>query len=152
MANKTKDKIEFTAEIASGEPRELPDKMKAKKAYAHNQNTLAVERTELSKIRTDLAFTNSKLAVEQTHLSYLRTIVSLIGTGATLIKALPLFGISMAFTIGISTFLFVAALYFIYKDVTTYPTMKKHLQRMENEASELAKKAESNTFKLDDGI
>ncbi len=152
MAGKTKDINEFAAEIASGEPRELPDKMKAKKAYAHNQNALAVERTELSKIRTDLAFTNSKLAVEQTHLSYLRTIVSLIGTGATLIKALPLFGISMAFTIGISTFLFLAAIYFIYKDVTTYPTMKKHLQKMENEASELAMKAESSTFKLNGDI
>lgn len=152
MGNKTKDKIEFTAEIASGEPREIPEKMKTKQAMAYNQNALAVERTEFSKIRTDLAFTNSKLAVEQTHLSYLRTIVSLIGTGATLIKALPLFGISMAFTIGISTFLFLAAIYFIYKDVTTYPIMKKHLKRMEQEASELAKKAESSTFKLDTDI
>ena len=139
MGNKTKDKNQFAAEIASGEPRELPDKMKPKQAYAHNQNTLAVERTELSKIRTDLAFTNSKLAVEQTHLSYLRTIVSLIGTGATLI---------MTFTVCLASFLFLAAIYFIYKDVTTYPTMKKHLTAMEHEASELAKKAESNTFKL----
>ena len=149
MGNKAKDKIEFTAEIASGEPRELPDKMKPKQAYAHNQNALAVERTELSKIRTDLAFTNSKLAVEQTHLSYLRTIVSLIGTGATIIKALPLLGISMTFTVCLASFLFLSAIYFIYKDVTTYPTMKKHLTAMEHEASELAKKAENSTFKLD---
>lgn len=152
MAGKTKDKNQFAAEIASGEPRELPDNMKPKQAMAYNQNALAVERTEFSKIRTDLAFTNSKLAVEQTHLSYLRTIVSLIGTGATIIKALPLLGISMTFTACLAAFLFIAALYFIYKDITTYPSMKKHLKAMEHEASELAKKAESSTFKLDTEI
>lgn len=152
MGNKTKDKNQFTAEIASGKPRELPENMKPKQAYAHNQNALAVERTEFSKIRTDLAFTNSKLAVEQTHLSYLRTIVSLIGTGATIIKALPLLGISMTFTVCLASFLFLAALYFIYKDLTTYPTMKKHLKAMEYQASELAKKTESSTFKLDEDI
>lgn len=152
MAGKTKNKNQFAAEIASGSPREIPDNMKAKQAMAYNQNALAVERTEFSKIRTDLAFTNSKLAVEQTHLSYLRTIVSLIGTGATIIKALPLLGISMTFTVCLASFLFIAALYFIYKDLTTYPKMKKHLKAMEQQASELAKKTESSTFRLDEDI
>ena len=88
----------FGTELESGTPREIPDTVKTKKALAYNQNQLAVERTEFSKFRTDLAFTNSKLAVEQTHLAYLRTIVSLIGSGATIFKALPLLGISQSFT------------------------------------------------------
>ncbi len=138
----------YTAEIASGQPRNKPDSVNNKKALAYNQNQMAVERTELSKIRTDLAFTNSKLAVDQTHLAYLRTIVSLIGTGATLIKALPLFGISFAFTISLSCFLFLAALYFIYKDITTYPRMKKHIEAMEEKTSQLARETENSIYKV----
>ncbi len=138
----------YTAEIASGHPRSKPDSLNNKQALAYNQNQLAVERTEFSKIRTDLAFTNSKLAVDQTHLAYLRTIVSLIGTGATLIKALPLLGISLTFTICLASFLFLAAIYFIYKDITTYPRMKKHIAAMEKKTSELATETENSIYKV----
>jgi len=119
-----------------------------KKALAYNQNHLAVERTEFSKIRTELAFTNSKLAVEQTHLAYLRTIVSLIGSGATIYKALPLIGVSQVFSNGLAVFLFVCAFYFIYKDVTTYPRMKKELAGMQEYANDLVTETESKIFKL----
>lgn len=124
--------------------------IKTKKALAYNQNHLAVERTEFSKIRTDLAFTNSKLAVEQTHLAYLRTIVSLIGTGATIFKALPLIGVSQYFTNGLTVFLFLCAFYFIYKDVTTYPRMKRELSNMQEQAKELAAQTESMVYKIQD--
>ena len=150
--NKSIKNNNYTVEIASGQPREIPENMKTKQAMAYNQNQLAVERTEFSKIRTDLAFTNSKLAVDQTHLAYLRTIVSLIGTGATLLKALPVFGISMKFTIGLSSFLFLSAIYFIYKDITTYPKMKKSIQALEQQASELATKTENSIFKLNEDL
>lgn len=118
--------------------------MNTKKVLAYNQNQLAVERTELSKIRTQLAFTNSKMSVEQTHLAYLRTIVSLIGSAATIFKALPILGISEAFTGILTAFLLIFALYFIYKDATTYPKMKRQLIEMEEKADELAKEAENS--------
>lgn len=137
-------------EIGSGTPRQIPDSMEAGQALAINQNHLAVERTELSKIRTDLAFTNSLLSAERTHLSYLRTIVSLIGSGATVYKALPLLGVSQNFTLLLTVFLLAAAVFFIYKDATTYPKMKRHLQEMEQTASELAAKTENQVYRLDD--
>ena len=140
----------YTAEIDSGTPREIPESMKTKSAFAYNQNQLAIERTEFSKMRTDLAFTNSKLAVDQTHLSYLRTIVSLIGSGATIFKALPLLGISQIFTYFLTGFLLLAAVYFIYKDVTTCPKIRRHIAEMEKKASELAEKAENAIYKVDD--
>jgi len=143
--NKTKS---YTTELASGTPREIPESMKTKKALAYNQNQMAVERTLLSKVRTDLAFTNSKLAVDQTHLAYLRTIVSLIGTGATIYKALPLLGISQVFTSVLTAFLLLSAVYFIYKDVTTYPKMKRHLEEMERQASEVTINAENSTYRV----
>lgn len=153
MANTKGSKTKpYTVQITSGVPREIPESMKAKKALAYNQNQLALERTELSKIRTDLAFTNSKLAVDQTHLAYLRTIVSLIGTGATILKALPLFGISTLFTYLLSGFLFIFAIYFIYKDITTYPKMKRQLEIMETKADDLAKKAENNIYTISEDI
>ena len=124
--------------------------MKTKKAYAYNQNQLAIERTEFSKIRTDLAFTNSKLAVDQTHLAYLRTIVSLIGSGATIYKALPILGISTAFTSFLTAFLLLAAVYFIYKDVTTCPKIKRHIEKMEQQARELAAKTESTIYRVEE--
>lgn len=130
-----------------GEKREM---VKTKKALAFNQNQLAVERTEFSKIRTDLAFTNSKLAVEQTHLAYLRTIVSLIGSGATIFKALPLIGVSQYFANGLTVFLFLFALYFIYKDITTYPRMKRELAKMQEQAGELAAQTESMVYKVEE--
>lgn len=138
----------FGTELESGTPREIPDSVKTKKALAYNQNQLAVERTEFSKFRTDLAFTNSKLAVEQTHLAYLRTIVSLIGSGATIFKALPLLGVSQNFTNILTAFLFLFAIYFIYKDITTYPRLKKHLSELEQQANELATQTENLVFKV----
>lgn len=147
-----KNKNLFGTEIDSGNPRQIPNSMKTKKALAFNQNQLAMERTEFSKFRTDLAFTNSKLAVEQTHLAYLRTIVSLIGSGATVYKALPLLGISQTFTTFLTGFLLLATIYFIYKDVTTYPKMKRRLEEMEKEASELATQAENMMFRVNDDL
>ncbi len=138
----------FGTELESGTPREIPNSVKTKKALAYNQNQLAVERTEFSKFRTDLAFTNSKLAIEQTHLAYLRTIVSLIGSGATIFKALPLLGISQSFTNVLTAFLFIFAAYFIYKDITTYPRMKRHIAELEKSANDLATQTESLVFKV----
>lgn len=145
-------KNSFETEIESGVPREIPESMKKKKALAYNQNQLAVERTEFAKIRTDLAFTNSKLAVDRTHLAYLRTVVSLIGSGATVYKALPLLGISQEFTSLLTAFLLIAAVYFIYKDITTYPKMRRHLEEMEKQASDLATKVENHVYRVDDEI
>lgn len=140
----------FGTELESGIPRKIPDSVKTKRALAYNQNQLAVERTEFSKFRTDLAFTNSKLAVEQTHLAYLRTIVSLIGSGATIFKALPLLGVSQNFTNLLTAFLFLFSLYFIYKDITTYPRLKRHLAELEQQANELATQTESLVFKVNE--
>ncbi|MDE6759941.1 MAG: DUF202 domain-containing protein [Lachnospiraceae bacterium] len=142
----------FGTEIESGIPREIPESMKKKKALAYNQNQLAVERTEFAKIRTELAFTNSRLAIDRTHLAYLRTIVSLVGSGATVYKALPLLGISQEFTSLLTAFLLVAAVYFIYKDITTYPKMRRHLEKMEQQASNLAEQAESHIYRVDDDV
>lgn len=135
-------------EIGSGNPRAIPDAMSADTALALNQNSLAIERTEFSKIRTDLALTNSRLSVDRTHLSYLRTIVSLLGSAATLYKALPLLGASEIFSTGLAVFLFLAAVFFCYKDATTYPKMKKHLREMEARANRLAKEAENQVYLL----
>ncbi len=143
---------EFETTLESGTYRNIPESVKPKKALAYNQNQLAVERTEFSKYRTDLAFVNSKLAVEQTHLAYLRTIVSLIGSSATIFKALPLLGISETFTNLLSAFLLLFAIYFIYKDVTTYPRLKRHLKKLEEQANELATKTESKLFEVNDEI
>lgn len=144
MANKKASR--FSSEIESAEPRQIPDTVKKKTALAYNQNQMALERTNLSKFRTDLAFTNSKLAVEQTHLSYLRTIVSLIGTGATISKALPLMGISRTFSTLLALFLFVCAAYFIYKDFTTYPRTKRHIEELEQKANESTLDAERKIY------
>ncbi len=137
-------------EIESGIPREIPETMKKKKALAYNQNQLAVERTEFAKIRTELAFTNSRLAIDRTHLAYLRTIVSLIGSGATVYKALPVLGISQEFTSLLTAFLLIAAVYFIYKDITTYPKMRHRLEKMEEQASNLAAKVESHVYRVEE--
>lgn len=123
--------------------------MGTKKALAYNQNQLAVERTEFSKIRTDLAVTNSKLAVEQTHLAYMRTIVSLIGSSATIFKALPIIGVSQYFSNILAIFLLLCAVYFIYKDITTYPRMKRHIEEMQKHADELAARNESMGLNID---
>lgn len=145
-----KKNTEFSTELNSGQPRSIPDSMNTKQALAFNQNQLAMERTEFSKIRTDLSFTNSKLAIERTHLAYLRTIVSLIGSGATIFKALPLLGVSQSFTNVLTAFLFLFAIYFIYKDATTYPKLKKQLKEMEQQANELATQSENLIYKVND--
>lgn len=130
--------------------RQVPAGMKKSKALAYNQNHMAVERTELSKIRTELAFTNTKLSMDRTHLAYLRTIVSLIGSGGTVYNALPLLGVSETFTTILTLFLFLAAIYFIYMDATTYPKMKKQLQEMKKQADEFAAEKENLVYQIDD--
>lgn len=111
--------------------------MDKKRDLEWGQNRLAVERTELSKIRTDLSFQNSRLAVDQTHLAYLRTIVTLAGSAATVYKALPVLGISEIFSSALALFLLAFAVYFIYKDLTTYPKMKRYLDELERKTDEL---------------
>lgn len=147
MKKKTDDTI--NAQIASGIPIKPPKDMATGEAVAYNQNNLAMERTEFAKIRTDLALTNSLLAADRTHLSYLRTIVSLLGSAATIYKALPIIGVSESFSVGLALFLLAAAVYFIYKDAATYPKLKKRLREMEKRASELAENTESHVYILD---
>lgn len=137
------------AEIGSGSPRKIPDTVDAEEALAYNQNSLAVERTEFAKIRTDLALTNSRLAIDRTHLSYLRTIVTLAGSGATLHEALPLLGVSSTFSNVLSCCLFLVSVYFIYKDATTYPRLKKRLLEMEARADRLARETEDRVYLFD---
>lgn len=137
-------------EIGSGNPRKIPANMSTSQAIAFNQNRLAAERTEFAKIRTDLALTNSRLAMDRTHLSYLRTIVSLIGSGAALYQTLPLLGVNRVFSTSLSIFLFLAALYFIYKDASTYPKLKRQLMAMDEHANTLAENTENRIYLLDD--
>jgi len=127
----------------------IPENMKYKKALAINQDILARERTKLSITRTELAFYNSKMSLNRTHLSYLRTIVSLLGAAATLYKALPALGVSYKFATLLAVFLFVFAVYFIYKDATVYPKMKKELDEMEMETKRLQEQTESEIFDVD---
>lgn len=103
------------------------------------QMELSYERTNLSVIRTDLAFNNTKLSIEQTHLSFLRTIVSLIGSAATIYKALPALGVSDRFSTVLSVFLLLAAAYFTVRDRMTYPRLKKQIEEMEREKEEIVK-------------
>ena len=109
---------------------------------ALERTELSHERTGLSILRTDLAFSNSKLAVEQTHLSFLRTIVSLVGSAATVYKALPVLGVSESFSTLLSLFLIVSAFYFFIKDRLTYPKLKKEIEEMEKLKRELIAKNE----------
>lgn len=109
---------------------------------ALERTELSHERTGLSILRTDLAFSNSKLAVEQTHLSFLRTIVSLVGSAATVYKALPVLGVSESFSTLLSLFLIVSAVYFFIKDRLTYPKLKKEIEEMEKLKRELIAKNE----------
>lgn len=125
---------------------EKKETMPTNEAMAINQNHMAAERTELSQIRTSLALNNSRLAAERTHLSYLRTIVSLLGSAATLYQALPLLGVSKLFTIGLTVFLLIAAVFFIYKDATTYPRLKKELTAIENRIAGLSKETEEKMY------
>lgn len=128
----------------------VPDNMKVKQAMALNQNSMAVERTKLAKVRTDLAFHNSRLSVEQTHLAYLRTIVTLIGTSITVYKVMPVLGISASFYIGLAVFFLLFAVYFIYKDAVTYPSMKKKLDELEAKADELVRETDKQVYDIFD--
>ncbi|MBP3468847.1 MAG: hypothetical protein J6K26_04950 [Lachnospiraceae bacterium] len=130
--------------------QKIPETMKKREAMAINQNKLALERTELSKIRTELSFHNSRLSVDQTHLAYLRTIVTLVGSAATVYKALPVLGISAVFSSALALFLLAFAIYFIYKDLTTYPKMKKHLEELEKKTNELTKRVEQEVYEIDE--
>lgn len=130
--------------------RKMPENMGKNEAMAFNQNKLAIERTELSKVRTDLSFYNSRLAVDQTHLSYLRTIVSLVGTAATVYKALPVLGISASFSTALAGFLMLFSVYFIYKDLTTYPKMKKYLNELEKKTDELTVRTEREVYEIEE--
>ena len=125
---------------------EKKETMPTNEAMAINQNYMATERTELSKVRTSLALNNSRLAAERTHLSYLRTIVTLLGSAATLYPALPLLGVSKVFTAGLTAFLLLAATFFIYKDATTYPRLKKDLAEIEQRISFLADETEGKMY------
>ena len=125
---------------------EKKETMPTNEAMAINQNYMAAERTELSKVRTSLALNNSRLAAERTHLSYLRTIVTLLGSAATLYQALPLLGVSKVFTAGLTAFLLLAATFFIYKDATTYPRLKKELAEIEQRISSLADETEGKMY------
>ena len=104
---------------------------------ALERTELSHERTELSVLRTELSFQNSRLSVEQTHLSFLRTIVSLVGSAATVYKALPAIGVSGVFSTFLAVFLLIAAVYFTIKDLRTYPSMKKSIEEMENRKNSL---------------
>ena len=112
---------------------EKKETMPTNEAMAINQNYMATERTELSKVRTSLALNNSRLAAERTHLSYLRTIVTLLG-------------VSKVFTAGLTAFLLLAAAFFIYKDATTYPRLKKELAEIEQRISFLADETEGKMY------
>ena len=108
---------------------------------AIERTELSHERTDLSILRTGLAFQNTKLSVEQTHLSFLRTIVSLIGSAATVYKALPALGVSGVFSTILSVFLLACAIYFIVKDCLTYPRMKKEIEKMEARKNDIIAEA-----------
>lgn len=123
-----------------------PENMKTKTAMAINQDKLAKQRTELSVTRTKLAFYNSKMSLNQTHLAYLRTIVTLIGTAATIYKALPALGVSNLFSTLLASFLLLFACYFIYKDASVYPKMKQELEDMEKDTNDLNEQIRDEIF------
>ena len=121
------------------------------------EQELAIERTELSHertglsiIRTDLAFNNTKLSVEQTHLSFLRTVVSLVGSAATIYKALPALGVSDKFSTGLAAFLLISAIYFFIKDCLTYPRLKKEIEKMDKHKEKIIAAYPALAKELDD--
>ncbi|MBO4899716.1 MAG: DUF202 domain-containing protein [Lachnospiraceae bacterium] len=111
--------------------------LKIEQELAQERTELSYDRTGLSILRTNLAFQNTKMSIEQTHLSFLRTIVSLVGSAATVYKALPALGVSGAFSTILSLFLMIAAVFFIIKDRLTYPKLKAELEAMEKQRDEL---------------
>ena len=127
----------------------VPENMNTKTAMAINQDELAKERTQLSITRTELAFITSKMALNRTHLSYLRTIVSLVGTSATVFKALPAIGVSVTFSSILSAFLLLFAAYFIYKDATVYPKTKRELAEMEARTKKIEEETADTVYEFD---
>ncbi|MBO4375512.1 MAG: DUF202 domain-containing protein [Lachnospiraceae bacterium] len=113
------------------------DSSKLEQKLAKERTELSYDRTGLSILRTNLAFQNSRLAVEQTHLSFLRTIVSLVGSAATIYKALPALGVSGMFSSLLSAFLMLAALLFIIKDRMTIPGLRDEIRSMEEQCDEI---------------
>jgi len=130
-------------------PTSIPTDMKKKEAFAQNQDILARERTKLSVTRTELAFMNTHMSVDRTHMSYLRTIVTLIGSSATVYKALPAIGVSVEFSTILAVFLLIFALYFIYKDATFYPRINKELNNKETKIKELIQNAKDEIYIVD---
>lgn len=130
-------------------PNTVPENMKTKEAMDINQDRLAKERTKLSITRTDLAFMNTHMSVSRTHLSYLRTIVSLVVSSATIYKGLPAIGVSVKFATLLSVFLLVFSAYFIYKDATEYPKMKKQLEEMGEKTKQLQMKTDAEIYDID---
>ncbi len=149
MNTSKSQKHNIPLEIKAEALRDIPSAIPPDAALAFNQNQLALERTEFAKIRTDLAINNSRMSADRTHLSYLRTIVSLLGSGATLYEALPLLGVNRVFSSVLAVLLVLAAIYFIYKDATTYPKMKKQILKMEEIATTLAKDTETRVYRVD---
>ena len=121
---------------------------KIEQELAHERTELSHDRTGLSILRTNLAFQNTKLSVEQTHLSFLRTIVTLVGSAATVYKALPALGVSGAFSTILSLFLMIAAVFFIIKDCLTYPKLKAEIEMMERQRDELIARSKAELPEL----
>ena len=58
-------------------------------------------------------------------------------------------GVSYKFSALLSLFLFVCAGYFIYKDATVYPKMKRELNEMEKRTDELKAQVDNDVFDFD---
>ena len=126
------------------------EKISKEQELAIERTELSHERTGLSIIRTDLAFNNTKLSVEQTHLSFLRTVVSLVGSAATIYKALPALGVSDRFSTTLAIFLLISAIYFFVKDCLTYPRLKKSIEQMEQRKEKIIAAYPSLAKELDE--
>ena len=118
---------------------------------AQERTELSYDRTGLSMLRTNLSFQSSRLSIEQTHLSFLRTIVSLMGSAATVYKALPALGVSHVFSTVLSLFLLAAAVYFIIKDRLTYPRLMQRLKEMERQKDEIFERSRADLPPVSDG-
>ena len=111
--------------------------LRIEQELAQERTELSYDRTGLSILRTNLAFQNTKMSIEQTHLSFLRTIVSLVGSAATVYKALPALGVSGMFSTFLAVFLLIAAVFFIIKDMMTCPVLRNEIRKMEQQSSEI---------------
>lgn len=73
-----------------------------------------------------------------------------MGSAATVYKALPALGISQMFSSTLAGFLMLFSVYFIYRDLTTYPKMKKYLNELEKKTDELTLKTEQEVYEIED--